>query len=122
MSWREVTKVELLNAIGDGGSDPVLRKCIAAIRRDARSEYLIGGNRAQNLSRTLETKYRIAEERGKGFIGKDEFLRRIQACGDARISPIGVSMEGQYFIVAVTDDALQPIGAAIMFDRGESEN
>jgi hypothetical protein len=65
MTFREVTPDEVLAALGDGGEDPVLRACVAALRAHPRPSYTIGGSPANAVRETLEVKYRRAASWGR---------------------------------------------------------
>jgi hypothetical protein len=81
MTFHEAERDEILAALGDGGEDPVLRACVAALRAHSRPSYAIGGSPANVLRETLEVKYRHAASRGKTIIGDDELLLRLQELG-----------------------------------------
>jgi hypothetical protein len=57
VTFREVLADEVAAVLGDGGEDPVLRACAAALRRHPRPSYAIGGTPADVLRETLEVKY-----------------------------------------------------------------
>ena len=50
MTFREVTSGEILAALGDGGEDPVLRTCVAALRAHPRASYAVGGSPGERSS------------------------------------------------------------------------
>lgn len=121
MTFREVTRDEILAALGDGGEDSVLRACVAALRVHSRRSYTIGGTPANVLRETLEVKYRRATSRGKTLIGDDELLLRLQELGSEPVSGVDAHDAGKHFMVYVIPSTLKPVGAVIMYDalRGE---
>ena len=121
MTFREVSRDEVLAALGDGGEDSVLRACVAALRAYSRPSYTIGGSPANALRETLEVKYRHAASRGKTFVGDGELLLRLQELGSEPVTGVSAHHAGKNFIVYVTPSTLKPVGAVIMYDalRGE---
>ena len=117
MTFREVSKAEVLSALGDGGDDQVLRTCVAALRADPRDSYTVSGTPAEILRETLEVKYRHAAARGKTFIGDDELLLRLQELGSELVSVVSAHQPGRHFFVYVTAATLKPAGAVIMYDQ-----
>lgn len=114
--FREVTSEEVLAALGDGGEDPVLRACVAALRAHPRSSYAIGGSPANVLRETLEVKYRHAASRGKTLIGDSGLLLRLQELGSEPVAVVSAHREGKNFYVYVLPAAMKPVGAVIMYD------
>jgi hypothetical protein len=121
MISREVTSGEILAALGDGGEDPVLRACVAALRARPRPSYAIGGSPASALRETLEVKYRHAASRGKTFIGDTELLLRLGELSNEPVSVVSAHDAGKTFYVYVTASALEPVGAVIMYDAQRDE-
>jgi hypothetical protein len=121
MTFREVSRDEVLAALGDGGEDPVLRACVAALRAYSRPSYTIGGSPANALRETLEVKYRHAASRGKTFVGDGELLLRLQELGSEPVTGVSAHHAGKNFIVYVTPLTLKPVGAVIMYDALRSE-
>jgi hypothetical protein len=118
---REVSRDEVLAALGEGGEDSVLRACVAALRVHSRPSYAIGGSPANVLRETLEVKYRIAASRGKTFIGDDELLLRLQEFGSEPVAVVSAHHAGKNFFIYVTPSTLQPVGAVIMYDALNDE-
>ncbi len=121
MTLREVSRDEVLAALGDGGEDSVLRACVAAVRAYSRPSYAIGGSPANALRETLEVKYRHAASRGKTFIGDSELLLRLHELGSEPVAGVSAHHAGKNFIIYVIPSTLKPVGAVIMYDaqRGE---
>ncbi len=121
MTLREVSRDEVLAALGDGGEDSVLRACVAAVRAYSRPSYAIGGSPANALRETLEVKYRHAASRGKTFIGDSELLLRLHELGSEPVAGVSAHHAGKSFIIYVIPSTLKPVGAVIMYDaqRGE---
>jgi hypothetical protein len=116
MTFREVLAGEVTAVLGDGGEDPVLRACAAALRRHPRPSYAIGGTPADVLRETLEVKYGIAESRGKTFIGRAELLLRLQELGREPVAVVSAHQPGRNFFVYLHPSMLRPVGAVIMCD------
>lgn len=121
MTFREVTHDEILAVLGDGGEDPVLRTCVAALRAYARPSYAIGGSPANALRETLEVKYRHAASRGKTFVGDGELLLRLQELGSEPVAVVSAHHAGRNFYVYVFPSTLKPVGAVIMYDAQRDE-
>jgi hypothetical protein len=121
MTFREVTSGEILAALGDGGEDPVLRACVAALRAYPRPSYAVGGSPASNLRETLEVKYRHAASRGKTFLGDGELLLRLRELRTEPVAVVSAHGPGKTFCVYVTPSALEPVGAVIMYDAQRDE-
>lgn len=121
MTFRELTSDEILTALGDGGEDPVLRACVAALRVHPRPSYAIGGSPAIALRETLEVKYRHATSIGKTFIGDDELLLRLQQLGSKPVAVVSAHAEGKNFYIYVTPSTLEPVGSVIMYDSQHDE-
>jgi hypothetical protein len=121
MTLRRVTSDEVLAALGDGGEDPVLRACVAALRAHPRSSYTVGGTPANALRETLEVKYRHAASRGKTFLGDRELLLRLQELGSDPVSGVDAHDAGKHFYVYVVPLTLTPVGAVIMYDALSDE-
>ena len=121
MTFREVTSGEILAALGDGGEDPVLRTCVAALRAHPRASYAVGGSPASALRETLEVKYRHAASRGKTFIGDGELQLRLQELGNEPVAVVSAHGAGKNFYVYVTPSELEPVGAVIMYDAQRDE-
>ena len=107
---------EVLVALGDGGEDPVLRACVAALRVHSRPSYTIGGTPADTLRETLEVKYRHAASRGKSFIGDDELLLRLQELGSEPVAGVDAHYASKHFYIYVIPSTLKAVGAVIMYD------
>lgn len=118
MTFREVTRDEVLAALGDGGEDSVLRACVAAVRAYSRPSYAVGGSPANAVRETLEVKYRHAASRGKTFVGDGELLLRLQELGSEPVAVVSAHHAGGNFYVYVTPSTLKPVGAVIMYDDG----
>lgn len=116
MTFREVGRDEILAALGDGGEDPVLRACVAALRVHSRPSYAVGGSPANVLRETLEVKYRHAASGGKTFLGDAELLLRLQELGSEPVAVVSAHDGGKNFYVYVIPSALRPVGAVIMYD------
>ena len=116
MTFREVGRDEVLEALGDGGDDSVLRTCVAALRADAQAVYTVGGSPAKILRETLEVKYRLAASRGKTFIGDDDLLLRLRELGNDLVSIVSAHRAGGHFFIFVMAGTLKPVGAVIMYD------
>jgi len=116
MTFREVARDEILAALGDGGEDPVLPACVAALRVHPRPSYAIGGSSANALRETLEVKYRHAASRGKTIIGDDELLLRLQELGHDPVAVVSAHDAGRNFCVYMVPSTLKPVGAVIMYD------
>lgn len=116
MTFRAVASDEVLKALVDGGEDPVLRACVAALRARPRAFYTIGGSPAAALRETLELKYRRAASRGKTFAGDVELLVRLQELDREPLAVVSARHGGGDYYVYVTPSALQPVGAVIMYD------
>jgi hypothetical protein len=121
MTFREVTSGEILAALGDGGKDPVLRACVAALRAYPRPSYAVGGSPASTLRETLEVKYRNAASRGKSFIGDGELLLQLQELRNEPVAVVSAHAPGKTFYVYVTPTTLEPVGAVIMYDAQRDE-
>jgi hypothetical protein len=121
VTFREVLADEVMKVLGDGGEDPVLRACIAALRLHPRPSYAIGGTPADVLRETLEVKYRIAASHGKTFIGDVELLLRLQELGSEPVAMVSAHHAGRNFFVYVHPLTLQPVGAVIMNDALSDE-
>ena len=121
MTFREVTSGEILAALEDGGEDPVLRACVAALRAYPRPSYAVGGSPASNLRETLEVKYRHAASRGKTLIGDSELLLRLQELRNEPVAVVSAHGPGKTFYVYVTPPTLEPVGAVIMYDAHRDE-
>ena len=121
MTFREVTHDEILAVLGDGGEDPVLRACVAALRAYSRPSYAIGGSPANALRETLEVKYRHAASRGKTFIGDGELLLRLQELGSEPVAGVSAHHAGGNFYVYVFPSTLKPVGSVIMYDAQRDE-
>lgn len=121
MTFREVGRDEILAALGDGGEDPVLRACVAALRVHSRPSYAVGGTPANVLRETLEVKYRRAASRGKTFLGNAELLLRLQELGSEPVAAVSAHDAGKNFYVYVVPTTLQPVGAVIMYDALSDE-
>jgi hypothetical protein len=121
MTFREITSGEILAALGDGGKDPVLRACVAALRAYPRPSYAIGGSPASTVRETLEVKYRRAASRGKSFIGDGELLLQLQELRNEPVAVVSAHAPGKNFYVYVTPSALEPVGAVIMYDAQRDE-
>jgi hypothetical protein len=121
MTFREVTSDEVLAALGDGGGDPVLRVCVAALRAHPRPSYTIGGTPANALRETLEVKYRHAASRGKTFLGDQGLLLRLQELGSEPVSGVDAHHAGRHFMVYVIPSTLRPVGSVIMYDALSGE-
>jgi hypothetical protein len=116
MTFREVTRDEILASLGDGGEDSVLRACVAALRAYSRPSYAIGGTPANALRESLEMKYRQAASRGKTLVGDSELLLRLQELGSEPIAVVSATHAGKHFFVYVAPTSLKPLGAVIMYD------
>lgn len=121
MTFREVTPDEILAVLGDGGEDPVLRACVAALRAYSRPSYAIGGSPANALREMLEVKYRHAVSRGKTFVGDGELLLRLQELGSEPVAGVSAHHGGRNFYVYVFPSTLKPVGAVIMYDAQRDE-
>ena len=107
--------------LGDGGEDPVLRACVAALQAYPRPSYAIGGSPANAVCETLEVKYRRAASRGKTFIGDGELLLRLQELGSEPVAVVSADHAGRNFYVYVLPATLKPVGAVIMYDAQRDE-
>jgi hypothetical protein len=116
MTYRVVTRDEILAALGDGGEDSVVRACVAALRVHSRPSFTIGGTPAEALREALELKYRRAASRGKTFVGDDELLLRLQELGSESVAVVDAHHGGQHFTVYLIPSTLKAVGAVIMYD------
>ena len=116
MTFREVARDDVLAALGDGGQDPVLRTCVAALRASARPSYTIGGAPASALRQTLEVKHRHAASRGKTLLGDGELLLRLQELGSEQVAVVSAHEAGKNFIIYVLPATIEPVGAVVMYD------
>jgi hypothetical protein len=121
MTFRQVGRDEILTALGDGGEDPVLRACVAALPEHSRPFYAIGGSPTSVLRETLEVKYRHAASRGKTFLGDAELLLRLQELGSEPVVVVSAHDAGKNFYVYVDPATLKPVGAVIMYDALSDE-
>lgn len=121
MTFREVLADEVIKVLGDGGEDPVLRACVAAVRLHPRHSYAVGGTPADVLRETLEVKYRIAASRGKVFLGDVELLLRLQELGSEPVAVLSAHDASKNFFIYVHPGTLQPVGAVIMYDSLSGE-
>jgi len=121
VTFREVTPDEVLAVIGDGGEDPVLRACVAALRAYSRPSYAIGGSPANAVREALEVKYRHAASRGKRFVGDGELLLRLHELGSEPVAVLSAHHAGGNFYVYVFPSTLKPVGAVIMYDARHDE-
>jgi hypothetical protein len=121
MTVREVTPDEVLAALGDGGEDPVLRACVAALRAYPRPSYAIGGTPAGALRETLEVKYRHAASKGKTFDGDGELLLRLRDLGSEPLAVVSAHHAGRNFSIYLIASTLTPVGAVIMYDALEGD-
>jgi hypothetical protein len=106
VTLREISRNEVLAALGDGGEDSVLRTCIAVLRAYSRPSYTIGGSPANALRETLEVKYRHAASRGKTLVGDGELLLRLQELGS---DPVAV-VDQRLTIVKDSRSRASPVG------------
>ncbi|MEU4674810.1 hypothetical protein AB0F91_44450 [Amycolatopsis sp. NPDC023774] len=119
MTYREVDRSEVLESLGEGGDDPILRTSIAALRLYARPRYTIGGTPANVLRQGLEVKYRRAMSRGKDLVGDTELLLRLHDLGSEPVSVVSATHGVAHYFVYVYPLTLKPVGAVIMYDSPE---
>jgi hypothetical protein len=119
MTFRKVAPDEILAVLRDGGDDPVLRTCVAALRAHSRPRYTIGGSPANVLRETLEVKYGLAASHGKSFVGKDAaaaavLLLQLHELGSI-LSPLCRRIMGGNFCIYLKPSTLKPVAIAMPF-------
>lgn len=122
MTFREVTLEEILTSVGDGGEDPGMRVCIAAIAAYPRASYAIGGTPADELRESLEVKYRRAMTKGRTLVGDSELLMHLQERGGEPIAGVSAHGDGKHFFLYLVPATLAPVGAVIMYEPIESDS
>jgi len=114
MSLEQLTKAELLSAVGDSVSDEVLRRCRDAFEADPRATFNVGTAPANVLLRSLTRKCQIARERGRTVLGDRELFAALEVLGGADVSGVVTHEGAEHFMLYLHVDPLRPIAGLIV--------